>query len=115
MPALGQAVQGISSGLSAVGGAAGGLGLGSGAGVRDAVRRLGVKGLDAGLGCGVGVGYGFGAGLFLRPSAVEQAAGALEHAAGGGALEPGVWVVGYIAAERPGWYPQRGRMLGGIR
>ncbi|PNH02216.1 hypothetical protein TSOC_011831 [Tetrabaena socialis] len=60
----------------AVSGAMGGLG----GGVREAVRRLGVRGLDAGLGCGVGVGYGFGAGLFLKPSALEQLARALEGA-----------------------------------
>ncbi|KAG2493844.1 hypothetical protein HYH03_008060 [Edaphochlamys debaryana] len=79
VPAIGQAISGITSGLGA---AASSLG-GAGHGLRDAVRRLGVRGLDAGLGCGVGVGYGFGVGLFLKPSAGEQLLRAVEGAAGG--------------------------------
>lgn len=67
VPAIGQAVSGMSTGLGQVNGVLGG----AGSSVRELVRRTGVKGLDAGLGCGVGVGYGFGAGLFLKPSATE--------------------------------------------
>ncbi|GLC43658.1 hypothetical protein PLESTB_000405500 [Pleodorina starrii] len=78
VPAMGQAVAGMSSGLGQVSCFLGG----AGTGVREAVRRLGVKGLDAGLGCGVGVGYGFGAGLFLKPSAAEQLARLAEDTAG---------------------------------
>lgn len=45
---------------------------GATSGLRGAVQRLGIRGLDLGVGCGVGLGYGFGAGLMLRPSALEQ-------------------------------------------
>lgn len=55
---LGQAAQGISSGL---GGVSSWLGA-AGASARQATRGLGVPGLDVGAGCGVLAGYYFGAG-----------------------------------------------------
>ncbi|EFJ49354.1 hypothetical protein VOLCADRAFT_90196 [Volvox carteri f. nagariensis] len=78
MQPVGQAVADMISGISHASGFLGG----ASAGVRELVRRLGVKGLDAGLGCGVGVGYGFGAGLFLKPSVAEQLSRLVEGAAG---------------------------------
>ncbi|PNW73167.1 hypothetical protein CHLRE_14g621475v5 [Chlamydomonas reinhardtii] len=78
IPAVGQAVSGMSAGLGQVSGALGG----AGAWVQAAAGKLGVKGLNAGLGCGVGIGYGFGAGLFLKPSAAEQLLRSVESAAG---------------------------------
>ncbi|KAG2422736.1 hypothetical protein HXX76_015822 [Chlamydomonas incerta] len=78
IPAVGQAVSGMSAGLGQVSGMLGG----AGSWAQSAAGRLGVKGLTSGLGCGVGIGYGFGAGLFLKPSAAEQLVRSVESAAG---------------------------------
>ncbi|KAG2447477.1 hypothetical protein HYH02_007405 [Chlamydomonas schloesseri] len=79
IPGVGQAVSGVSAGLGQVSGVLGG----AGSWAQSAAGKLGIKGLSAGLGCGVGIGYGFGAGLFLKPSAAEQLARAVESAVGG--------------------------------
>eukprot|EP00877_Chromochloris_zofingiensis_P006183 jgi/Chrzof1/1818/Cz10g22100.t1 len=68
VPALGQAVQGISSGMAHISHLSGGIGQHA----RTFIHKLGIKGLEAGFGCGVGIGYGFGAGLMLKPSAWSQ-------------------------------------------
>lgn len=68
VPGISQAINGLESGLSSL---PGGIGS-SGSQARDAIKKMGVKGLDAGFGCGVGIGYGFGAGLMFKPSALEK-------------------------------------------
>lgn len=48
--------------------------------LRASLRRLGAKGLDAGIGCGVGVGRGWGVGISLKPGATEQLVAAVQTA-----------------------------------
>ena len=83
VPLLGGALQGMTAGLDALGGAGAALS-GAGAAARRAVAALGLRGLDGpGAGCGVGVGYGFfAAGLLAKPSAGERLRRALAGAAG---------------------------------
>ncbi|KAF3792986.1 hypothetical protein EJ110_NYTH02119 [Nymphaea thermarum] len=45
---------------------------GVGVHVNSALRRLGIKNIDAGVGCGVGIGHGFGVGIALKPGVINQ-------------------------------------------
>jgi hypothetical protein len=67
LPGVGPAAASVSNSLAPLLASA----AGATSGLRGAVQRLGVRGLDLGVGCGVGLGYGFGAGLMLRPSALD--------------------------------------------
>ncbi|XP_031502935.1 uncharacterized protein LOC116266022 isoform X2 [Nymphaea colorata] len=45
---------------------------GIGAHVNSSLRRLGMKGIEAGVGCGLGVGHGFGVGVALKPGVMNH-------------------------------------------
>ncbi|XP_058085719.1 uncharacterized protein LOC131233130 isoform X2 [Magnolia sinica] len=49
--------------------------------VNNSLRRLGVKGVEAGVGCGVGFGHGFGIGVAIKPGVVHQIQSCLGQAA----------------------------------
>ncbi|KAF6995407.1 hypothetical protein CFC21_011913 [Triticum aestivum] len=39
--------------------------------VNSALRKAGLKNIEAGIGCGVGIGHGFGIGIALKPRAIH--------------------------------------------
>ncbi|KAG8087238.1 hypothetical protein GUJ93_ZPchr0010g8128 [Zizania palustris] len=39
--------------------------------VNSAVRKAGLKNIEAGIGCGVGIGHGFGIGIALKPQVIH--------------------------------------------
>ncbi|ONK73468.1 uncharacterized protein A4U43_C04F31870 [Asparagus officinalis] len=40
--------------------------------VNGALRKVGMKNIQAGIGCGVGIGHGFGVGIALKPGVVQR-------------------------------------------
>ncbi|XP_020586238.1 uncharacterized protein LOC110028644 [Phalaenopsis equestris] len=38
----------------------------------DSLKKIGMKGIEAGIGCGVGIGHGFGVGIALKPWVFQQ-------------------------------------------
>ncbi|CAN6461099.1 unnamed protein product [Victoria cruziana] len=45
---------------------------GVGVHVNTALRKIGLKNIEAGVGCGVGIGHGFGVGIALKPGVINR-------------------------------------------